>query len=374
MRRKTITRAVSGFLVLAGCGLSASAALHESDPEVEASRVTSVSGQALPPLIAPDASPRTPATLPPSASATVVPSVPTTPAAPTSASGTSSADPSTTTAGREVRTRQSTHGGVAAAPTPGATSEGAGAASSVPAVGAGRATAPGSSAGYSYVEDFQTDIAPGRWPANGSAPAAYPRFASYKDGTSGTYYPSKVLSVHDGVLDWNCHNSMAAAVLPFGYEGFQYGTYTVRMRTDNFPQYHIAFLLWPTTDQWTHELDGPEAETSDSYPYPAVLQSAAPAVAFAPAVKPVTPASWNDAAFHDYTWQWGPGFVSFLQDGMQVTKVTTNVPNQPMRPVLQVEFSNAFSGQQKPDPSITGHVYVDRVSYDPSYSMAVPRA
>jgi hypothetical protein len=180
--------------------------------------------------------------------------------------------------------------------------------------------------------------------------------------------------VHDGVLDWNCHASMAAAVLPFGYEGFQYGTYTVRMRTDNFPGYHIAFLLWPTTDKWTHEVDGPEGETSDSHAYPAVLQSTSPAVSFAPAQRAVPPASWHDAAFHDYTWQWGPGFVTFYQDGVKLTTVTGNIPNQPMRPVLQVEFSNTFSASQKPDPAIKGHVYVDRVSYDASYTMVVPKS
>jgi hypothetical protein len=43
-----------------------------------------------------------------------------------------------------------------------------------------------------------------------------------------------------------------------------------------------------------------------------------------------------------------------------------------MHPVLQVEFSNNLSGSQKPDPSISGHVYVDRVMYDPSPTIAPP--
>jgi beta-glucanase (GH16 family) len=221
------------------------------------------------------------------------------------------------------------------------------------------------------VQEFATPVGAGQWPSNGSAPAAYPSYASYADGTSGKYYPSQVLSVHDGLLDWNVHNSMAAAVLPFGYQGFTYGTYTVRMRTDRFSGYHIAFLLWPDTNQWTHELDGPESETSSSNPYPAVLQSTSP-VAFAPPTTTPTPASWNDAAFHNYTWQWGPGFVAFYQDGTQVTRVTSNVPDQAMHPVLQVEFSNTLSAGQKPDPSISGHVYVDRVMYDPSSTITIP--
>jgi hypothetical protein len=248
----------------------------------------------------------------------------------------------------------------------------AAAAPSAPAVSPQTGATASSGSGFASVQEFATSVPLGSWPGNGSAPAAYPNYLSYADGTSGKYYPSQVLSVHDGVLDWNVHNSKAAAVLPFGYQGFTYGTYSVRMRTDNFPQYHIAFLLWPNTDQWTHEFDGPEQETSASHPYPAVLQSTNP-IQFLPAnPKPSTPASWNDPGFHDYTWQWGPGFAAFYQDGTLVSRVTSNVPQQGMHPVLQVEFSNALSQGQRPDPSISGHVYVDRVMYDPSYTRAVP--
>jgi hypothetical protein len=237
----------------------------------------------------------------------------------------------------------------------------------------GTGTGAGTGAGgYAINQEFSTPVAQGQWPADGRAPSAYPNYLSYADGTSGKYYPSKVLSVHDGLLDWNCHESMAAAVLPFGYEGFTYGTYTVRMKTDNFAGYHIAFLLWPNTDQWTHEFDGPEAETDATHPYPAVLQSTSP-VAFAPSRTTLVPQSWNNA-FHDYTWQWGPDFVAFYQDGVQVTRVTTNVPNQPMHPVLQVEFSNTLTSSQKPAASSSGHVLVDAVRYDKSYTMQIPQS
>jgi hypothetical protein len=221
------------------------------------------------------------------------------------------------------------------------------------------------------VQDFDTPVPLGSWPGDGSAPRGYPGYLSYRDGTSGVYRPSQVLSVQGGVLDWWCRSSMGAAVLPFGYEGFTYGTYTVRMRTDDFPQYHIAFLLWPTSDRWTHEIDGPEGETDDEHAYPAVLRTAEPNVSFSPSQRVVAPASWHDPGFHDYTWQWGPGFVAFYQDGVPVTRVTANVPDQPMRPVLQVEFSNQLAQGQRPDPSISGHVQVDRVSYDPSWTLPV---
>ncbi|SFF51276.1 glycoside hydrolase family 16 protein [Blastococcus tunisiensis] len=235
-----------------------------------------------------------------------------------------------------------------------------------------RPPGPASPPPAGYVEEFDTPVPLGQWPADGSAPAAYPDYLTYRDGTSGKYFPSEVLSVRNGVLDWWCHDSQAAAVLPFGYEGFQFGTYTVRMRTDRFPGYHIAFLLWPNDDQWTHELDGPEGETTATHPYPAVLQTTDPAITFAPARTSRVPYSWNDAEFHDYTWQWGPEFVAFFQDGVEVTRVTTNVPQEPMHPVLQVEFSNTLQDPEKPDPAFSGHVYVDRVSYDPSYTVPVP--
>src|SRR4051794_40411837 len=269
---------------------------------------------------------------------------PSTPESSTPAPVTSAAAPSSTTRSAPPVGRASSSPSAAAAAPP--------ASGASPQAGA---TSSGGS-GFASVQEFATPVPLGSWPGNGSAPAAYPNYLSYADGTSGKYYPSQVLSVHDGVLDWNVHNSKAAAVLPFGYQGFTYGTYTVRMRTDNFPQYHIAFLLWPNTDQWTHELDGPEQESGARAPYPAVLQSTNP-VRFLPAdPKPSTPASWNDPGFHNYTWQWGPDFAAFYQDGSLVSRVTSNVPKEGMHPVLQVEFSNAMSQGQRPDPSISGHV------------------
>jgi hypothetical protein len=74
---------------------------------------------------------------------------------------------------------------------------------------------------------------------------------------------------------------------------------------------------------------------------------------------------------HDYTWQWGPGSAAFDQDGVLVTRVTGNVPDEPMRPVLQVEWSNQLPEGQAPDPAHSGHVYVDRFTYQPSWTVPV---
>jgi hypothetical protein len=84
------------------------------------------------------------------------------------------------------------------------------------------------------------------------------------------------------------------------------------------------------------------------------------------------PAVAERPGFHHYTWQWGPDFVAFYQDGVQVTRVITNVPREDMHPVLQVEFSITLGEGQKPYTAVSGHVEVDRVTYDPSYTIPVP--
>jgi hypothetical protein len=222
---------------------------------------------------------------------------------------------------------------------------------------------------HDLVYDFDTPIALGQWPKDGTAPAAYPNLRTYPDGTAGKYYPSQVLSVHDGMLDYYDHNSMAAAVVPFGYAGFTYGTYTVRMKlSGTYPGYHNAFLLWPNSNQWPAdgEFDFPENETSATHAYVAVVQDDR---SFLPSQKTYAPAAWTDGNWHNYTIQWAPGEVRFYQDGNFITKVNQNVPDTPMHPVMQNEFSWMYDGSAKPPADITGHTYVDRVTYDRSYTI-----
>ena len=79
--------------------------------------------------------------------------------------------------------------------------------------------------------------------------------------------------------------------------------------------------------------------------------------------------TWNDGQWHTYTMQWGPGFLRAYQDGILVATVNSGIPDKPMHPVLQNEFSNTISDPAKPDPSLNGHVYVDRITYDRSYTI-----
>lgn len=242
-----------------------------------------------------------------------------------------------------------------------------------------------SSTAHDYVQDFNTPVA--AWPGNGNAAPGYGPsgvnkygFCAYPDGQNGTnnapsvYWPSKVVSVHDGYLDmWN-HQSMASAILPFCYNGFTYGTWSVTMRVTanggdsggGYPGYHNAFLLWPDDGSgrsWpaAGEFDYPEADTNVTNPYMAIVQ---PTGSFLPVNRTVTPKPWTDGAWHVCTQQWGPGFIRTYQDGVLVGTVTSGIPSWPMHPVLQNEFYTT------PSASISGHTQVTRVTYNKSYTLS----
>ena len=91
-------------------------------------------------------------------------------------------------------------------------------------------------------------------------------YSGFSDTTGrGTYSPDSVLSVADGKLHYFLHsesgNPRVASVIPFGYSGQVYGRYSIRFRSDSLPGYKIAFMLWPTSDEWRDgEIDWPEGQ------------------------------------------------------------------------------------------------------------------
>lgn len=87
----------------------------------------------------------------------------------------------------------------------------------------------------------------------------------------GTYTPDSVLSVSNWNLDYHVHTAggvpEVATPIPFGYAGQTYGRYSVRFRSDPLPGYKIAFLLWPTSDNWNEgEIDWPEGAEREDEP------------------------------------------------------------------------------------------------------------
>jgi Glycosyl hydrolases family 16 len=186
-----------------------------------------------------------------------------------------------------------------------------------------------------------------------------------KDQRTSGYYPSKVLSVHDGVLDMFLHSengvSMGAAPSPrFAgatqppYNSQLYGRYSVRFKADSLPGFKVAWLLWPVSKQWPQhgEVDFPEGDLSKVI-Y-AALHGIGPDGHRFDVFRPNVP--FTD--WHVATTEWSPGRIEFFLDGISIGVATSMVPETPMRYILQTE--SCLTGC--PAPEASGHVYVDWVA------------
>jgi beta-glucanase (GH16 family) len=187
------------------------------------------------------------------------------------------------------------------------------------------------------------------------------RWDVYPDGWPdstghGTYMPSRVLSVHDGALDWWVRTEdgahLVAAAVAKGLN-LTYGRYAVRFRADfNQHGYKIAFLLWPDSENWADgEINFPEGNlttTIEGYSH-CVGDPTVNCLAV------VTDATFTD--WHTATIEWLPDDVKFYLDGALIGATTDRVPSQPMHWVLQAE-TNTYPGDEPPDDA-AGHVYLD---------------
>ena len=118
-------------------------------------------------------------------------------------------------------------------------------------------------------EDFTTAVPVGGFPG----PAYDSRWDVYEDGwkdtaaknegTNSRYYPSRVLSVSNGILNKHLHTengtTMVAAIMP-SIGDLTYGRFSVRFRADEVAGFKTAWLLWPQ-GPWPQngEVDFPEA-------------------------------------------------------------------------------------------------------------------
>ena len=148
-----------------------------------------------------------------------------------------------------------------------------------------------------------------------------------------------------------------------------YGRYTVRFTTSGGyrpdaagrfdetgePSYGTAFLLWPANDRWTEgEIDYPEMRWGDAIAG-AVHTIGRPEVN---AVTFSTSTSTEDD-WHTATLEWTPDLLVFVLDGVEVQRVTTDVPSTPFRWGFQ---SGGTLGV--PAADLAGYLYVDNVSID----------
>ena len=225
---------------------------------------------------------------------------------------------------------------------------------------------------------FSDDFSSGNVPIGGFPGPGYQEkwSSNYPDGTPDTagqqnsgksgYYPSKVLSVKDGYLDFYVHSengvSMGAApspkipgANPGRANSLLYGRYSVRFKADaGLKGFKLAWLLWPDSGVWPRdgEIDYPEGDLAAS---------------FYGAAHPMGPdiskshVFWSGATFtswHIATMEWSPGRVEYILDGRSIGISTNDIPTTPMHYILQTE--SCLTGC--PAPTTAGHVYLDWIA------------
>ena len=218
-----------------------------------------------------------------------------------------------------------------------------------------------------FTENFTTDVPVGGFPGEAYAEKwdVYPD--GWKDTSgNGTYMPSKVVSVSNGVLNKHLHTEdgvhMVAALLPNlpgVHNGRTYGRYTVRFRADPVPLYKTAWLLWPDSEAWPDdgEIDFPEGNLDGKIS--AFMHYANPNGGQDEFSTDVTYDDWHTA-----TIEWTEGKVVFILDGKEVGTSTTDVPSNPMHQVLQTETCLGDCGA--PPDDAEGNVQIDwAVAYAP---------
>ncbi len=215
-----------------------------------------------------------------------------------------------------------------------------------------------------FVEDFNTDA-----PLGSFKDGPYEKnWDVYNDGVKdtaaqnengrGRYFPSKVISVNNGVLNKYVHSegstAMGAAIIPRASFGQTYGRYSVRFRADPVEGYKVAWLLWPDSDSWPEdgEIDFPEGGLDKhigAFAHHAVDED----------VKDTFQTDVSMQDWHTATTEWTPGKVEFFLDGVSIGASTKDVPTQPMHWVLQTE---TCIGSCQPGPNAAGNVQIDWVA------------
>ncbi|MCW2131639.1 glycoside hydrolase family 16 protein [Arthrobacter sp. VKM Ac-2550] len=216
-----------------------------------------------------------------------------------------------------------------------------------------------------HTQDFSTPAAKGKVGAvYGPEMRGY---AGFSDTSGiGTYSPDSVLSVANGKLDYFLHvqdgTPHVASVIPFGYAGQTYGRYSIRFRADSLPDYKIAFMLWPVSDEWNEgEIDFPEGTLDRPlYASSAVKGSLGKSgMRFDPPQKVYA----SDAAtgWHVATTEWTPGKVRWFWDDQLIgeTGVPSGVPDTDLRWTLQAETRDA--AKDAANTSASGHIEIDWV-------------
>ncbi|HEX8226949.1 MAG TPA: glycoside hydrolase family 16 protein [Candidatus Saccharimonadales bacterium] len=214
-----------------------------------------------------------------------------------------------------------------------------------------------------FTDDFTANVPVGSFPGAVSA-----KWGAYPDGwkdtsRNGTYYPSKVISQQNGLLNMYLHTengvhmvSAPVPKLPGIPNGQLYGRYAMRFRADPLVGYKTAWLLWPDSETWPRdgEIDFPEGNlngTIEAYMHRQNGTSGGDQDGYTTSA---TYPSWHTAII-----EWGPSSVRFILDGTTIGTSTSRIPNTPMHLVLQTE--TALDGTV-PANSVAGNVQLDWIA------------
>jgi hypothetical protein len=218
-----------------------------------------------------------------------------------------------------------------------------------------------------FTDDFTENVPVGDFPA-----AVSDKWGDYLDGwpdttKHGTYEPSKVVSIENGVMNMYLHSEngvhMVAAPYPVlpgatGDDGGTiYGMYEVRFKAQAVKGYKTAWLLWPDSENEDEgEIDFPEGD----------LQQNILAFNHQPGSDPETQqnafstsATYDE--WHTATTIWTASSLIFMLDGKVVGEITNkaSIPHTDMHWVLQTETR---TGGGPPSDAATANVDVDWVS------------
>lgn len=182
-----------------------------------------------------------------------------------------------------------------------------------------------------FRQDFSTKASP-----NGQFAKTYANsWQPYPDGMGNMYWSSSQVSAHGGIFDISLDGSHGAAGTfgtPTGAWGHVGGKFTVRAKANGGAGNGAAFILWPTSNNWSEgEIDFPEGNYDAA---PAGYHHSMVAGHEDESTWIPTNVKWAD--WHTYSLEWIPGKSAvYSVDGRVLKTITKNVPTTPHRFMVQ---------------------------------------